>query len=151
MFEEDLKRYEFYPERGMDFIYDEHGNVIYGFGFSGAPRLPRKNMGMNAKIFVENYMNVKKYIRKNFIDTLEKTDKDNEEILIIAALKIFEKTNDSEELTSNLNEIALNKVDPRVYGTYPQLKHFYNFYIMLFEYASIKEKLNYIRYSCILS
>lgn len=150
MFEEDLKRYEFYPERGMDFIYDEHGNVIYGFGFSGAPRLPRKNMGMNVDDFINNYIKVKKYIRKNFLDTLEKADNKPEEKLIIAALKSYEYTNSMDELTAKLNEIAVKHVDPRVY-CYPQLKFFLQFHIMLAEYASIKEKLNHIRYSCILS
>jgi hypothetical protein len=150
MFEEDLKKYEFHPERAMDFIYDEHGNVIYGFGFSGAPRLPRKNMGMNVDDFAGNYIKVKKYIRKNFLLTLEKTDTTKEEKLIIIALKSYEDNNSMDELITKLNDIAVKHVDPRVY-CYPQLKYFLQYHIMLSEYASIKEKLNHIRYSCILS
>jgi hypothetical protein len=150
MFEEDLKKYEFHPERAMDFIYDEHGNVIYGFGFSGAPRLPRKNMGMNVDDFVGNYIKVKKYIRKNFLLTLEKTDTTKEEKLIIIVLKSYEDNNSMDELITKLNGIAVKHVDPRVY-CYPQLKYFLQYHIMLSEYASIKEKLNHIRYSCILS
>ncbi len=105
---------------------------------------------MNVDDFVSNYIKVKKYIRKNFLLTLEKTDTKKEEKLIIAALKSYEDNNSMDELITKLNDIAVKHVDPRVY-CYPQLKYFLQFHIMLAEYALIKEKLNHIRYSCIIS
>ena len=46
------RRYDYDPEPGNDFTYDEHGNVIYGRGYIGPPRRPMY-YGLDVNNFLE--------------------------------------------------------------------------------------------------
>ena len=64
------REYDYDPEPGNDFTYDEHGNVIYGIGFVGAPRRPYYVLGLNVDDFIGSYLQIDKRIRQTFFEKL---------------------------------------------------------------------------------
>jgi hypothetical protein len=60
---------------GLRYQIDEHGNVHYLQGYSGAPLLPRKNMGINAIVFVSTYTNITKFMRPYYLYNIEVKNK----------------------------------------------------------------------------
>lgn len=121
------KYHEFDDEPGRDFIRDEHGNVIYGFGYTGAPLLPWSHFGLSPVEFIKFYKTVSKEERQGFIkDYIPQTD---EMRYIINLLKSFELSEYSdfsdfskkeENLLQKLNKFA-KECAPRAY--HPQLKY----------------------------
>ena len=57
------KDYDYDSEPGRDFTYDDHGNVIYGRGYIGAPRLPCRSLGLDSRDFVDKYIKINEEIR----------------------------------------------------------------------------------------
>lgn len=78
----DFNEYNDYDEEpGNDWTYDEHGNVIYGKGFVGAPRRPASHIALTCNQFLRKYMVFDKKTRlailtrkkqKTFNEPLEK-------------------------------------------------------------------------------
>jgi hypothetical protein len=64
------KNYVFGFEPGNDFIYDSHGNIIYGKGYIGAKRLPHKSSGLDAIDFTDKYVKIDDKIRLDFLKEL---------------------------------------------------------------------------------
>lgn len=92
------KYYDYDPEPGNDFTYDEHGNVIYGIGFCGAPRQPFYMYGMSPNKFIEKYTSVDKKYRKRFLENLDRNFYQvcPEVIIICDFCKDFERNEDKE-------------------------------------------------------
>lgn len=112
------KYHEFDDEPGRDFIRDEHGNVIYGFGYTGAPLLPWCHLGLSPVEFIKFYKSINKEERQGFIkDYNPQTD---EMRYIIDLLKSFEFSEKEENLLQELNKFA-KECAPRAY--HPQLKY----------------------------
>lgn len=63
--------YEYSEEAGNDFTYDDHGNVLYGKGFVGAPRLPFKGVAINSNRFIQVYMSFDKKLRQDLLKNFE--------------------------------------------------------------------------------
>ena len=118
------RNYDYDPEPGNDFTYDEHGNVIYGIGFCGAPRLPFYMYGMSPNKFIEKYTSVDKKYRKRFLENLDRNFYQvcPEVIIICDFCKDFENNEDKEYLIIHLNRFAKNYLPRQVYGN--QLKFF---------------------------
>jgi hypothetical protein len=121
------KYHEFDEEPGRDFIRDEHGNVIYGFGYTGAPLIPWSQFGLSPVEFIKFYKSVNKLERQNFIK--DYTTQTDEMKYIIKLLKTFESSEFSEfsesfknedQLLQELNKLA-KECAPRAY--HPQLKY----------------------------
>lgn len=55
---------------GRRFHVDEHGNIVYDFGFSGAPLLPYRNLGLSASEFTQRYINIPKEKRFSFFNNV---------------------------------------------------------------------------------
>jgi len=111
------KQYEFDEESGRDFIIDEHGNIIYGFGYIGAPLLPWSNIGLTPVNFIKFYLSQEK--RQSFINNHNSSY--NETKYILNLLKTFESNilKDDKKLLQDLNNFA-KECAPRAY--HPQLK-----------------------------
>jgi hypothetical protein len=116
--------YDYDPEPGNDFTYDEHGNVKYGIGFCGAPRLPFYMYGMSPNKFIEKYTSIDKKYRIHFLENLDRNIYQvcPEVILICDFCKIFESDEDKQYLIIHLNRFAKNYLPRQVYGN--QLKFF---------------------------
>jgi hypothetical protein len=110
--------HEFDEEPGRDFIRDEHGNVIYGFGYTGAPLIPWSHFGLSPVEFIKFYKSVNKLERQSFIK--DYTTQTDEMKYIIKLLKTFESSESSEKLLQELNKLA-KECAPRAY--HPQLKY----------------------------
>lgn len=118
------KYYEFDNEPGRDFIRDEHGNVIYGFGYTGAPLLPWSHFGISPVEFIKFYKSVSKEERQDFIKHY--IPQTYEMCYIINLLKTFELSElselskNEENLLQELKKFA-KECAPRAY--HPQLKY----------------------------
>jgi hypothetical protein len=122
------KDYDYNPEPGNDFTYDDHGNVFYGRGFVGAPRLPSRSLGLDARDFVDKYIKINEEIRLNFLN------EDNDELsyelnLIKFILQDYEKDKDKESLIKRLDKVARKYIPHRSYSY--QLKYFLEIYQIL--------------------
>jgi hypothetical protein len=122
------REYDYDPEPGMDFTHDEHGNIFYGRGFSGAPRLPYRNLGMDAKEFVEKYEKIDKKYRLEFLND-DRSNISYEFNMIIFYLENYEKDQDKNTLIKKLSEIAKKFIPDRSYSY--QLKYFLEIYKMI--------------------
>jgi hypothetical protein len=114
------KQYEFDEEPGRDFIRDDHGNIIYGFGYIGAPLLPWSNIGLTPVSFIKFYLSQNIEQRQSFINNYYYSS--NEAKYILNLLKTFESTdlNKNEEvLLQDLNNFT-KECAPLAY--HPQLK-----------------------------
>jgi hypothetical protein len=78
---------------GLRYEIDEHGNINYLQGYSGAPLIPRKSMGMNAIDFVTKYTQINKFMRPYYLYNIEiKMNNLQEEYKeILEILKNYEK------------------------------------------------------------
>ena len=135
MFEKD---YDYNPEPGNDFTYDEHGNVFYGRGFVGAPRLPCRSLGLDSRDFVDKYIKINEEIRLNVLN------EDNHELsyelnLIKFILQDYEKDKDKESLIKRLDKIARRYIPHRSYSY--QLKYF----LELYQILRIKNESKFIK------
>ena len=126
MFEKD---YDYNPEPGNDFTYDEHGNVFYGRGFVGAPRLPCRSLGLDAREFVKKYIEFDEQIRLDFLNKDNDSNLSYELTLIKFILEDYEKDKDKESLIKRLDEIARRYIPHRSYSY--QLKYFLELYQIL--------------------
>lgn len=117
------KMYDYDPEPGNDFTYDEHGNVIYGCGFCGAPRLPFRDYGMNVRDFIKTYLTIDEKDRLNFLDNPLSNNISERLDTIISYLRTYENNKDKVELTSKLDEFVLDCL-PKGHYYSPQIKYF---------------------------
>jgi len=122
------KDYDYNPEPGNDFTYDEHGNVFYGRGFVGGIRLPSRSLGLDSRDFVEKYIKINQEIRLNFLN--EEDEKLSYELnLIKFILQDYEKDKDKESLIKRLDKLARRYI-PHLSYSY-QLKYFLEIYQIL--------------------
>ena len=125
-----FKIYDFDPEPGNDFTYDEHGNVIYGCGFVGAPRLPFYEYGMDVNEFIDKYLQTNKEIRTNLLNNLP-VNVSNKIINLTHILQIYENNQDKHELENSLDRFLADNLPNFRSFCYPQLKYFREFYNLL--------------------
>lgn len=118
-----FRDYDYDPEPGNDFTYDDHGNVIYGRGFVGAPRLPFKQYGMNVKDFIQEYIKIEQEIRTRFFKNPESNLCDEMKVLS-TILTIYEQDRDKDKLEINLNKFVRYCLQSERNFSYPQLKYF---------------------------
>ena len=128
------KNYVFAFEPGNDFIYDNHGNIIYGKGYIGAKRLPHKSSGLDAIDFTDKYVEIDDKIRLDFLkdDNISYSYEIN---LIKPALEEYEKDKHVSPLSSKNNLIKkLDKIAkkfiPYISDSY-QLKYLLELYNIL--------------------
>jgi hypothetical protein len=128
------KNYVFGFEPGNDFIYDSHGNIIYGKGYIGAKRLPHKSSGLDAIDFTDKYVKIDDKIRLDFLkeDNISYSYEIN---LIKPALEEYEKDKHVSPLSSKNNLIKkLDKIAkkfiPYIADSY-QLKYLLELYNIL--------------------
>lgn len=57
-------------DSGNDFSYDEHGNVMYGEKYVGAPRLPDRTRGLTYENFKKMYFSFDEKIRAKIINDI---------------------------------------------------------------------------------
>ena len=93
-------RYDYDPEPGNDFTYDEHGNVIYGRGYIGPPRRPMY-YGLDVNNFLEEYLKIDKISRVLYLNSPDKDIRDELQILI-TILRIYEENDNKNRLKQNL-------------------------------------------------
>ena len=115
--------YDYDPEPGNDFTYDEHGNVIYGRGHVGAPRLPFRQYGMNVNDFTEEYLKIDKISRLLFVNNPNELYSDEIKILI-TILSIYEKNENVNKLKENLKKFVRYCLTGERNISCPQLKYF---------------------------
>lgn len=109
-FENFEKDFTYDREPGNDFTYDNHGNVIYGKGFIGAPRLPLKQFGINVSSFLNVYLSFNKNIRLNVLKKLQKHK--NSEIRTIRKILVIydDLKKNKKELENKLNNYTISLV-----------------------------------------
>ena len=139
------KNYVFAFEPGNDFIYDNHGNIIYGKGYIGAKRLPHKSSGLDAIDFTDKYVEIDDKIRLDFLkdDNISYSYEIN---LIKPALEEYEKEKHVSPLSSKNNLIKkLDKIAkdfiPYISDSY-QLKYLLELYNILKARNEFKIKEN---------
>jgi len=139
------KNYVFAFEPGNDFIYDSHGNIIYGKGYIGAKRLPHKSSGLDAIDFTDKYVEIDDKIRLDFLkdDNISYSYEIN---LIKPALEEYEKEKHVSPLSSKNNLIKkLDKIAkkfiPYISDSY-QLKYLLELYNILKARNEFKIKEN---------
>ena len=94
------KSYDYDPEPGNDFTYDEHGNVIYGRGYIGPSRIPMY-YGLDINNFFTEYIKIDKISRVLYLNSPNKDISDELQILI-TILRIYEENNNKNKLKQNL-------------------------------------------------
>lgn len=116
---------------GLDFTYDEHGNVIYGSEFCGAPILPSKRYGLTVKDFINKYFDINTEIRLKFFK--EHPNNLSEDIkTLINILKKYE--NNKNELIIKLNKFV-NDYYPNTETVFNiQIKYFMEYLNELYKY-----------------
>jgi hypothetical protein len=98
------ERYDYDPEHGNDFTYDEHGNVIYGRGYIGPPRRPM-HYGLDVKNFLEEYLKIDKISRVLYLNSPDKDISDELKVLI-TILRIYEENDNKNRLKENLKRFV---------------------------------------------
>ncbi len=136
------KDYDYNPEPGNDFTYDEHGNVFYGRGFVGGPRLPSRSLGLDSRDFVEKYIKINQEIRLNFLN--EEDEKLSYELNLIKFIlqdyeKDKDKDKDKDSLIKRLDKVAKKYIPHRSYSY--QLKYF----LELYQILRIKNESKFIK------
>lgn len=124
------RQFDFDEEPGRDYKIDEHGNIVYGCGYVGAPILPRRNLGICPKEFCKEYVFIKKTNRfKIFTKVLKNTSCEYIKELIDLLID-YEKTTPDFDKPESLISILerhvktqLDKAFPRSYYTYCQYKY----------------------------
>jgi hypothetical protein len=118
------REYDYDPEPGNDFTYDEHGNIIYGIGFIGAPRIPMRQYGLNVDDFIEEYLKIDKNIRLSFLD--KPFDNYSDRIKnLIGILRHYEQDKDNKTFFNSLEMYVADNL-PNFRMLYePQLKYFW--------------------------
>ena len=134
------KDYDYDSEPGRDFTYDDHGNVIYGRGYIGAPRLPCRSLGLDAREFVKKYIEFDEQIRLDFLNE-DKIIYSYELNLIKFILEDYEKDKNKEILIKRLDDVAKKYIPQRSYSY--QLNHFLELYqILVIRSESFKKTEN---------
>ncbi len=118
------REYDYDHEPGNDFTYDEHGNIIYGIGFIGAPRIPMRQYGLNVDDFIEEYLKIDKNIRLSFLD--KPSDNYSDRIKnLIGILRHYEQDKDNKTFFNSLEMYVADNL-PNFRMLYePQLKYFW--------------------------
>ncbi len=111
------REYDYDPEPGNDFTYDEHGNVIYGIGFIGAPRIPMRQYGLNVDDFIKEYLKIDKNVRLSFLNKPSDNYTDRIRNLVVI-LKHYEENQD--------NQIFFNSLEMYVADNLPNFRRFYD-------------------------
>jgi len=93
-------KYNTQLEPGNDFYYDEHGNVIYGKNYIGAPRRPDTTKGMSFNVFKKLYFSIDKSIRRRTLNNLKKTLSDKTHYLssLLNILQEYENNYQKEDV-----------------------------------------------------
>ena len=118
-----FRDYDYDPEPGNDFTYDDHGNVIYGRGHVGAPRLPFRQYGMNVKDFLQEYIKIEEQTRTIFLKNPESKTCDEIKVLT-TILNIYEQDKDKDKLEINLNKFVRYCLPNERNFPCPQIKYF---------------------------
>ena len=118
-----IRDYDYDPEPGNDFTYDDHGNVIYGRGHIGAPRLPFRQYGMNVKDFLQEYLKIEQEIRTLFFKNPSSNVSDEIKVLT-TILNIYEEDKDKDKLEINLNKFVRYCLPNERRTDYLQIKYF---------------------------
>lgn len=117
------REYDYDPEPGNDFTYDEHGNVIYGRGFIGAPRRPYHLSGLNVDDFIGSYLRIDKNIRNTFLKNLhDDLSQQLKDLCVI--LNNYEIDEDNKVFHNSLERFIADNLPTFRNFYYPQLKYF---------------------------
>jgi hypothetical protein len=129
-------------EEGNDYTIDKHGNIIYGKNYIGALLLPKQSLGLTVDKFIENYLNIEKNIRLEFISNENRNYIPNYYInCIINTLDEYEKNKDLSYLQSNLDNMISRYFKEEHYkSSYNklQLKHLLEIYRKLVDLKESK-------------
>jgi len=117
------REYTYDPEPGNDFTYDEHGNVIYGIGHVGAPRLPMRQYGLSVEDFMHEYLQIDKISRLLFVNNSNDYLNDDYKILQ-TILTIYEKDENKNKLRENLKKFMRYCLPQERHISNLQLKYF---------------------------
>lgn len=102
---------------GRKFHIDEHGNIIYEFGFSGAPLLPYRNLGLSASEFVKKYINIPKSKRFTYLNDVLKNIEHEKLVDVVNVLIDYEHispdTDHSDKIINMLNKFIKNTLELR--------------------------------------
>jgi hypothetical protein len=120
---------------GLRYKVDEHGNIDYLQGYSGAPLLPRKNMGMNAIDFVNKYTLINKFMRSYYLYNISRKKIYGEYKEILEILINYEKyinIYDNKKLLFNIMCYYANKsIYNKRNSNYTQNKYFKEIFEMI--------------------
>ena len=131
-------------ETGNDFSYDEHGNVIYGENYIGAPRLPNTSRGLNYTNFKKMYFSFNKSIRTKTIHKLkENIDVNHYLFSLVDILSYYENDDISNSKFPNTFEYHVQSYLTNIVGKDQQLSYF-NEIIYLFYIERAQQRLRYV-------